>query len=570
MQECKKLLESKLSVLHEMWDENEALIGEYRENMGAGYHSRLTGTVHETNKSAEYAAAILHIGDEAHYERASRVFRRLAELQDTEKGSNTFGLWSYYAEESLSDMAAPDYNFADFIGKHFIYALSVHSECFDDNTLEIMRSALRNAVECSIKRNVSPDYSNISMMSIMTIISAGELLDDRRIFEIGKARLQKAYEYNMYCGAFSEYNSSTYTPLLIAELTRMLQFFRDGECRQMASKLHDMAWLTLSLYYNAAAGELSPPQKRAYRDIDDGQLRAFIHIGTNGRYGSFDGADKLVLSFLTLPFECPEKYIKNFSCRESRFTEKTYYKQNNIRTSDEDTVIVRNLKSPDLKAYTYMKGEYSMGAFDKSDLWNQRRTCAVVWKTGEHIRSFRLRGINGNYDFCSAVSAADMYKNVLVSAVGFVQDHGNFHYILDKKKSKEIKTNRLSFEFRLSGDSDDVKIARSGNTFTISDENITIYLAILEWIFDGEKAEIRFDEQEKLIELVGYEGAEKNIDLGNIRESYALFTMSVGEKLEGAKAEIKDNIASVTLEGKKRISARIPAKPGLYDDFINL
>lgn len=217
-----------------------------------------------------------------------------------------------------------------------------------------------------------------------------------------------------------------------------------------------------------------------------------------------------------------------------------------------------------------MKGEYSMGAFDKSDLWNQRRTCAVVWKTKERVRSFRLRGINGNYDFCSAVSAADMYKNVIVSAVGFVQDHGNFHYILDKEKSRVVKTNRLSFEFGLSGDCDDVQITQDGNTFIISDDNITIYLTILVWVFDGKKGVIRLNEKEKRIELIGYEGQEKRIDLGNIRESYALFTMSVGEKLEGAKAEIKDNIASVTLEGKKRISARIPAKPGLYDDFINL
>lgn len=570
MEECNRLLEKRLAELHGMWDEKEGLIGEYRADMGAGYHSRRTGTVHETNKSAEYASAILYLRDTNHYERAAKAFCRLAELQDTDKESRTFGLWSYYAEESISDMAAPDYNFADFIGKHFIYALSMRSECFAGETIEIMRKALRNAVECSIKRNVSPDYSNISMMSIMTIISAGELLGDERIFSIGKERLKKAYEYNMYCGAFSEYNSSTYTPLLIAELTRMMQFFKDEECREMAIKLHDMAWLSLSIYFNAAAGELSPPQKRAYRDIDDGQLRAFVYIGTKGRYGSFDGADKLVLSFLTLPFECPEKYIENFECHGNRFTEKTYYKENKIRTSDEDTVIVRNINSPDLKAYTYMSGEYSIGAFDKSDLWNQRRTCSVVWKTGGRIRSFRLRGIKGDYDFCSAVTSADMYENKIAAAVGFVKDHGDFHYILDKQISSKVKTERIAFVFELSGDCEDVKILRKGNAFEISDGSLTIYLNILEWIFDGEKAEIRLNEEKKTIELIGYEGQEKIIDFESIRESYGLFTMSVNEDIKNAETEVRNGVAVISAEEGRRLSVRISTKPCLYDDFISL
>ncbi len=567
MQVCDDLIKSRLNELHEMWDESEGLIGEYRESSGAGYHSRLTGMIHETNKSAEYASTILYINDAEHYDRALRVFQRLADLQDTMPGSETFGLWPYFIEEPLTEMRAPDYNFSDFIGKHFIYALSARRDLIDDKTAQIMLKVVRNAMQCSIKRNVSPDYSNISMMSCMTLVSAGELLNDEQIFISGKARLKKAYEYNVYNGAFSEYNSSTYTPLLIVELTRMLMFFRDEECRRMANELHDMAWQSLSENYNVATGELSPPQKRAYRDLDDGQLRAFIYMATDGRCGDFKNGDRLVLSFLTLPLRCPEDYIRGFGEVKRSFIQKIYYRKNNIRTADEDTVIVRNLQSPDLKAYTYITGEYSMGAFDKSDLWNQRRTCSVVWKTKGKARGFRLRGINGDYDFCSAVCSADMFNNKLIGMIGYVTDHGDFHYILDKNISSVVKTNRLAFIFETAGDTDTLTIDSENNVFVIRDEKVEIKLKILDWVFDGCNGEIRLNSERKCIELIGYEGEEKEIDLAKVGKSFGAFVMSVNGELPETKKHT-DNGRLGIIEKESGLAAEMSVYPTTYDKFI--
>ena len=567
MKECDDLIRRKLIKLHEQWDSSENLIGEYKDAVGAGYHSRLTGIVHETNKSAEYATAILYLEDSEHYDRADKVFMKLAQIQDVDKDSDTFGLWSYYMEEPLSEMRAPDYNFSDFIGKHFIYALSQRSHCLRPETVEVMKTALKNAISCSIKRNVSCDYSNISMMSCMTIISAGELLKDQNFFETGKRRLKKAYEYNKFCGAFSEYNSSTYTPLLIVELTRMLMYFKDKECRDMAFELHDMAWEDLSRYYNINSDEIAPPQKRAYRDIDDGQLSAFVYIATDGKYGNFDRAGNLPLSYLTLPIRCPDKFIGNFLMGK-RFFEQTYYRKNNIRSNDEDTVIVRNVDSPDLKAYTYIDGSCAMGTFDKSDLWNQRRTCSVVWKYGEKVRSFRMRGIIGDYDYCSAVVAADMYENIIVGAFGYVTDHGSFHYILDKDKSSVIKTNRLAFVFELSGDCNDVKIERFGDDFVISDPSLKINLRIYDWVFDGNKGEIK--QKDNRIELVAYDGEEREFDISTLKESFGAFAMSINTDLPKGGVVSDWDTVRIKAYGGKLLTAAVSAKPVTYNEFMQI
>lgn len=568
MRTREELLMQKLEELHSFYDENEGLIGEIHSKSLVGYHSRRTGLVHGTNKSAEYAAAIFHTGQKEYYNRAERVFIRLAELQDTDPESDTFGLWSYYAEEDLRNMEAPDYNFSDFIGKHFIEALEERGDEISPETADIMRTALRNAMACSIKRNVSPDYSNISMMSSMTIISAGELLNDESLKAAGKARLKKAYEYNKYSGAFSEYNSSTYTPLAIAELTRMIMFFKDAECRRMAEELHDLAWENISNYYSVKIGELAPPQKRCYHDLDDGQLCAFIYLATDGRYGELRTTDALILSYLMLPVKCPEKFFCNFEKTGARFIKKRYYKRNNMRTPDEDTVIIRSLDSPDLYASTYITDTFAIGAFNKSDLWNQRRTCSAVWNCGGIHRGFRLRCIKGDYDFCSGVVSADMSGGVVLACVGFVNDHGDYHYILDKTKDAVITTNYLGFVFELCGDTDGVEISEKDGIYVISDDTVEISVSIKEWVFDGEKANIRFNKERKVIELIAYEGEEKTIDLNTVGPSYGAFAMSVNEKCPQIKTEDKGNTYTV-FDDERELSVSIAKTVGSFDGFMS-
>lgn len=571
MKTRKEQLEKKLAGLHAMYDGAERLIGERRKEMLAGYHSKITGMVHGTNISAEYAAAVFYAGQKEYYGRAEDIFIRLCGLQDTREGSATFGLWPYYAEESLEKMEAPDYNFADFIGKHFIYALEEHASELSKKTADMMRTAVRNAVRCSIKRNVSPDYSNISMMSCMTIISAGELLGDDDITVNGKARLKKAYEYNTCCGAFSEYNSSTYTPLAIAELTRMLMYFKDEECRRIASELNDMAWENLSLYYSRTIGELAPPQKRCYRDLDNGELAAFLYFATGGRAGSCGGAEELGLPYLMLPIKCPERMLGNFERTGPRFMKKRYYKKNSIRTPDEDTVIVRNIDSPDLYAYTYMDDDFAAGAFDKSDLWYQRRTCSAVWNSGGTHRGFRLRCINGGHDFCSGVVSAAMDGPAVIGCAGFVNDHGSRHYILDKEKAARFETDRLEFVFELCGDTDGVDVTdKGGGVYVISDGNITVTLTVGDWVFDGKKAPVVFDREKKTITLEAYKGEKKLIDLCSAGECFGAFAFAVNGRCPVPAVKKDGIICRVYDEENEDFGVYAPASVTGFDEFMSI
>lgn len=569
MKTREELLNERLDELHGEYDKDERLIGEERENPLAAYHSKITGRVHGTNKSAEYAAAILYAGQTRYYKRAADVFLRLAELQDTDRDSETFGLWAYFAEEDLGKMEAPDYNFADFIGKHFIYALSNHRDAFDDKTARIMENAVRNAALCSVKRNVSPDYTNISMMSCMTITAAGELLNDGELAERGAERLKKAYEYNKASGAFSEYNSSAYTPLAVAEITRMLMFFKDKELLRMAEELHDIAWENLSVYYSDTIGELAPPQKRCYRDLDNGELASFIYLATGGRFGSAERAREMSAAFLMLPIKCPEKFIKNFERRGSLFINKRYYRQNNIRTPDEDTVIIRSLKSPDLWARTYITDNFAAGSFDKSDLWAQRRNCSVVWNSGGAHGSFRLRCISGGHDCCSGVAAAAQKNGVIIGCAGFVNDHGDRHYILDKQKDGRIKTNYLAFVFELTGGAENTVITKENGGYAVRGGGMEIRLAVKEWTVGENAGEIRLSGRR--IEFIVYEGGETVLDLNALKTCVLAFAMSVNEDLPELEAEkTPDGRYRLYDAGDKAFCACMPVdKIRGFDEFMS-
>ena len=173
-----RLINTLLTPIHERYDEKERLITVFNEKWIGGYHTRKKGLVHNIRDSADYAASVLLLEKEDWYPEAFQIFERICDLQDTDPGSATSGLWSYFMEEDLKSMLAPDYNWSDFIGKNLIGVLILKGGEIPWPLRLKMEKAVRAAMACSIKRNVAPDYTNMSIMSSMTLISAGELLGE--------------------------------------------------------------------------------------------------------------------------------------------------------------------------------------------------------------------------------------------------------------------------------------------------------------------------------------------------------------------------------------------------------
>ena len=99
----KTLYEEIMRNLDARYDENVKMLREWRgEN---GYHSRLVNQyVHSTNASLGYAYELLNRGGKGDFQRAADILRKVVPLQDVNPENHTYGIWSYFVEESLEEM----------------------------------------------------------------------------------------------------------------------------------------------------------------------------------------------------------------------------------------------------------------------------------------------------------------------------------------------------------------------------------------------------------------------------------------------------------------------------------
>ncbi len=508
---------------------------------------------HDICYNARYASYVISLKLEKYYERAARILSRVLSLQDTDETSSTYGVWSYTLEEGLDKMGYVDYNVADFVAKTFLDILYRNPEAIDEELTKRVKLGLRRALESIIRRNIAPDYTNISIIGCMNLISAGELLGDERYFSIGKQRLKKLCEYTRFNTGFSEYNSSDYALLDIEEISRMLDFFKDEESRQMAEELNYYAWDMLTSHFNTNIEQLSPPQSRAYINLEKGRINALIHLGTKGKFGKIESMEQIAPPWLIVGLRCPEACEENLHKNGERWIEHTYYRKNSIISPDEERAIILDNDCPDMTARTYMTEKYSIGSFSACDLWKQRRTCMVLWDKDSPCY-LRLRGMKDDNDFCSAIVYASQYKNTILANLGFVTDRGANHYIIDDNKSGIYDAEKLCFRFELGGNTESVTVTRNGNEFLFSDGKTTVRLCVWAWLFDEQPGEIHFDEANKSVELICFKDKSRQFDLNKTGKTYGVFTLEIDEKNDVVpKIEERDNIIYSSFYVKHKI-----------------
>ena len=147
-------------------------------------------------------------------------------------------------------MSPPDFNWADFLGARLAQMLVDHSDKLDAALRGKMLQALGHASVAIAKRNVGPAYTNIAIMGAGVTAVAGELLKEPSFLAYGRRRLQNVVKHTEYHSNFNEYNSPTYTLVVLEECDRILQLVRDLETRKAAEALRRVAWKTIADSYH--------------------------------------------------------------------------------------------------------------------------------------------------------------------------------------------------------------------------------------------------------------------------------------------------------------------------------
>lgn len=518
-----------------------------------GYHTTLKGgDVHPTRDSLSYAVALLDSGRADSLERAEQILRRVIALQDQDPGSRTYGIWSWFMEESLEKMSPPDWNWADFCGTQLLQVAIDHADRLPADLQKQVRESILHAGRAIKRRNVGPSYTNIAVMGAYVTLVAGELFGDAELAEYGKARLKRFYDYTFEQGSFSEYNSPTYSIVAIKELSRMLRHVKDPELQKLLVELNRFAWRHVARHFHPPSRQWAGPHSRCYATLlGDGTL-AFIQQATGGKV-RFLPEDKALESLdeHRIRPACPEDLFHYFTeLPELRLEVETFARN----SADQHDII----------GTTYLHPDFTLGSVNVGDLWNQRRPVLAYWKTDEGVVAMRLRCLHDDYDYSSASIFTIQDKGDILGAVVFATDRGDTHISLDRIKDATIKAKDLRVRLEFEG-----AIARMQLPLT-SCGRIGINFEIAHAVFDDYpvKMEIGRDDNTARRDVVLYHGPEKDINFAEMAEAAVIFTLSLSTR----PGSTPDNQLSITTDqskvianwsrpGSPTMSLTIPAKP---------
>lgn len=560
----KKLFFEVMARMDRSYDPERRALSSWRgEN---GYHSTLVNqTVHSTRDSLTYAYELLNRDAAGDRERSADILWHIVPLQDTNPENKTYGIWSYYIEEPLTQMSPPDWNWADFCGKELLRILLEHSEKLSADLIELLRGALYNAC-CSIRiRNMHPGYTNISVMGTYVTLVGGSYLGDESLVSYALDRLKTLYKYNVGKGSFDEYNSPTYTFTLVEDLACMMKTVTNPDALRMVRELNSLAWKTIAEHYHFKTKQWAGPHARAYTMLQTKSLQLKIQRALDYKISLVDLAEEgvsnyLGISFFSIDYSCPEEFVKYFTAPADKI-------EVNQRVTDADIAV------------SYMTDSYTIGSFWKNIFWNQRRNLIGYFGDAKAPCYFALRMLHDFYDYSSGMIVTSQKKNRAVSVVGFATDGGDTHCNLDMVKDATISASDLRLRLEFGGAVDTLRIDKTGDREFVAVCGDVKMRVEIPWARFG-KLDARVEAGEdashvdetgshkrrgaiKYIDVIFYSGEEKKINFREEPECGAALAIEISDKeLSGERASIKVGGGEVTVtRGNLSASGNVRALP---------
>lgn len=534
--QLRNAFDKELNRFHRMYDEKENML--IQPFSSPGYHTTLKGgMVHSTRESLKYAVALLDSGEEKYLQRAVQILKKVISLQDTDPGSKTYGIWSWFLEEPLAQMSPPDWNWADFCGKQLIQVAVDHFPRLEEDVKAQVKDSIIHACHSIIRRNVGPGYTNISLMGTYVTHVAGELFEQKGFLDYAKQRLTTLHEYNMKNRAFSEYNSPTYTVVAIEEISGMLLHVKAQESLKLLEDLNIMAWECLARHFHFPTHQWAGPHARSYRNILSGKVLSLIQIAAKGRVVFLREEDLEIETYwIRMALSCPEKFYSYFTAAPGDRVEKKIVGQGNEE------------ELPEL-AYCYLTDAFALSSFNRSIFWNQRRPLLGYFGTAEKPTYVQIRCLHDGYDFCSGHLYCIQEKGCALGVVNFYTDGGDTHPNLDMVKDAAITAKDLRLRLELGGSVANIKAVErlDEKCFRIRFENLSLLFYVADAVFGD--AVIRYEtgteENRWWVDVVFYQGVEKKIHLHSLEKAYAAFAVKVAAGGEGIQApqELHDSIS---------------------------
>ena len=448
-----------------------------------GYHSRVpSGTpVHPTNPSLCYALDLVCREDAASDERACAIIRKVLPLQDTNPISKTYGIWPWLYEEPISAMAPPDWNWADFCGFRLAEILLKAGDRLPTDLRDEMRAALFHAAGAIYRRNVGTHYTNICVMGGIVTTLAGEILDEPRLLDYGRRRLAQVVADHREAGGFNEYNSPTYTRVVLWDCDQALRCIRDAGALESVGYLFREMWKTVADHFHPATGQWAGPHSRDYTSFMTQEVSRYIAFKTGVDIHGDPGA--LVTTKVSPLTGWIMESRKDATAPTREFYSQTYFDPDGPVCPKEFIERFRDLPKPEYEirerfvrrepealstcGVTWMHEEICLGSVNRDFFMDQRRAVLAFWNSdAKRPVSLRLRFMHDGREFSSACVANAQSGPRILSAVHLLLGQGDFHPTLDVPLNNLFSAEDFRLRYELRGEGIDAR--EENGTFVLS------------------------------------------------------------------------------------------------------
>jgi len=311
-------------------------------------------------------------------EKAAEILTWILKNQYRDENTKIYGIWKTSIEDDKFDQ-----NWREFIGCDLIIIRQKYRHLLPAEIQKEIDIGLVHAARGALKRNVAPDYTNISIMSAFLMNYVGT---EFQIEALKTAGLQKARDiFKLYQThkTFSEYNSPTYYGVTLIALAFWRELALSEEIKQMGQTLEAEFWHEAATFYNPNLKNMPGPHFRGYgMDMRkyfsimgiwiaialDNQQKAPMPLSTDGpKYGEMSNLAPIFNLGLTIP-QADLEALKMF--KSSRFISRT---------------VPNNYTGDSLKQVTAMMDKDWMigGVWGIRRVWGQIKTGAIHWKADD-------------------------------------------------------------------------------------------------------------------------------------------------------------------------------------------
>lgn len=505
------------------------------------YHSDFMQAtkVYSTLPSLNYAVALLDSRKPEFQKRAFEVLSTVLALQDQNPGSKTCGVWQYHPEEPLATKKSPaDLNWADFCAIPMIGIINNHSDILPNDLKKKTRKALLLASQAIRKRDVRPDYTNISLTGLYVCYMTADMYNDTDLMDYARKRLKAFYDCTVLNKGFMEYNSPTYFKVSLDEVLRLKKHVVNTEDLALLEFIYRTGWNVIARHYHQPTAQWAGPHGRAYSVLLGSSTFNWFYTASGGSVNPDTQLEFSKDLDPILKHQIPADLIPYFTQAQlPRMEIDTFIRggqkiELNPLVSYQESDRGVWIETKEVIGKSYFTSDFVLSSANQSSLWNQRRPMIAYWGTAQKPVSMQICFLHDRYDYAAAnIFCAQDSTNVL-GALNFTTNGGDRHVTIDAIENATIKATDLRLRFEFGGDISNVSFnsPEAGKNLVVGKSgklNFRIELPYRKfgdyrgnWSTGG-------DDKNKWIDFVIYSGSEKEFNFGEIQEAVLGFLFSL-------------------------------------------